>query len=779
MRKICSVLSALIIAGSSFMIPMICRAENTESEVAFYVAPDGDDNNEGTIDSPLATMQGARDRVRSYKKSNGYPANGITVYFRDGKYPITERVDFDKSDSGTQEAPVVYRAYGDEKPTFTGGYYVSGADFKPVTDEEVLSRFPSDDAREHILQYNLKENGIEDYGTIPVSCGTGKDVVRSETFGRKPNSMEVFIDDFAYDLARYPNKEEDSDKGWLYAGEVIEPGYADDWWKGVQPKFHYSDTRIENWKDYNDVHISGFLGVDYFVDDTKVKAVNKTSKTVTLSDQLLSGVAEGKRYYFYNVLDELDAPGEYYIDRTNGILYLYPTKDISNATVALSGYQQQLMLNLKDVSFMNFKNLTFELTRCSVIGIIGGDSVNVSCCTFKNIGIRAVWIGDTYAGENVTGLDLEGDLAKEYDNAANGINHSVTSCEFFNLGYGAVNMEGGDYYRKIPSNFSVINCKIHDFGRRNKGYENGINYYGNGYIIRNNLIYNAPNAAMIGRATDVYMEYNEMYNVAREISDNGAVYTNYTWPVHDFYFRYNYIHDLPGSNYGHTYFDGPVCLRAGFYTDTNFFSPNLYGNIFANMPIGFHHSGVTEYIENNIFIDCDLDMAAWIDTSWLKGWTGEEARYYTTNNFKYIRRHPWDSEIWRNAAPEFFENTFDKWMAREDSSGFMGTIIRNLSVFINKPEQYEFNHPEMRLRFSESSDYIYEDNVVTKEDPGFVDMKNGNYQLKEDAPIFDLLPEFKRIDISKIGLLTETVGAEAKNEVVVKKSFEEAAKEVR
>lgn len=84
----------------------------------YYVAPDGNDANPGTIELPFATVGRAQTEV----------AAGSTVYFRGGTYEV-DLLEVDEyssvfarvflmNKSGTEESPIRYWAYRGEKPIF-------------------------------------------------------------------------------------------------------------------------------------------------------------------------------------------------------------------------------------------------------------------------------------------------------------------------------------------------------------------------------------------------------------------------------------------------------------------------------------------------------------------------------------------------------------------------------------------------------------------------------------------------------------------------------------
>ncbi len=96
----------------------------TSKGKTFYVAPNGDNSNPGTIEKPLATLAGARDKVRAVLNDND---NGdITVYFRGGYYYFKETVVFGLEDSGTENQVVTYRNYPGETPVFSSGVHITG-----------------------------------------------------------------------------------------------------------------------------------------------------------------------------------------------------------------------------------------------------------------------------------------------------------------------------------------------------------------------------------------------------------------------------------------------------------------------------------------------------------------------------------------------------------------------------------------------------------------------------------------------------------------------------
>jgi len=87
--------------------------------LSFFVAPDGNDEDRGTIKEPFATLRQARDAVRKSKKAG---AKSVTIYLREGVYHLSRPVTFTEGDSGSSDAPVTYKAYPGERPVVSGGF---------------------------------------------------------------------------------------------------------------------------------------------------------------------------------------------------------------------------------------------------------------------------------------------------------------------------------------------------------------------------------------------------------------------------------------------------------------------------------------------------------------------------------------------------------------------------------------------------------------------------------------------------------------------------------
>ena len=118
-----------------------------------YVAPTGNDTNPGTQDAPLATITGARNVLR--QKST---KAGSEVVFLKGRYAQLTPTEFTAIDSGTEQAPVLYRAEKGAEVRISGGLPLSGwtRDVKGRYTLSLKQRYPA----------------ITDYGKEPMGTSS-------------------------------------------------------------------------------------------------------------------------------------------------------------------------------------------------------------------------------------------------------------------------------------------------------------------------------------------------------------------------------------------------------------------------------------------------------------------------------------------------------------------------------------------------------------------------------------------------------------------------------
>ncbi|MCR4411170.1 MAG: hypothetical protein NUV77_01955, partial [Thermoguttaceae bacterium] len=259
--------------------------------VEIFVAPNGNDENPGTRQQPLASLERARDALRSLKRDGKLPPGGAAVVVRGGVYRRHETFRLTAEDSGTASSPVVYRAAPGETPVFTGGVTIRG--FRPVDDPAILARLP-DESRGKVLQLDLKSQGVTDLGELrPRGFGRGEFPV-----------LELFFDGRPMPVARWPND------GFVRVGKVIEAGGK----PGTAAVFEYEGDRPGRWTQARQAWLFGYwhyLWADGTLGIASIDPQNrriKTAEPYTYGDGILSGMP----YYVFNLLEEIDAPRSRY-----------------------------------------------------------------------------------------------------------------------------------------------------------------------------------------------------------------------------------------------------------------------------------------------------------------------------------------------------------------------------------------------------------------------------------------------------------------------------------
>ncbi len=106
------------------LIILCLQATMLVAQTNYYVDPiNGNDSNLGSLDRPFKTLTKARDFVRTV---NAAMTGNITVFLREGEYPLSASLVLGANDGGKNGFNVIYKAYNDEKPVISGGKQITG-----------------------------------------------------------------------------------------------------------------------------------------------------------------------------------------------------------------------------------------------------------------------------------------------------------------------------------------------------------------------------------------------------------------------------------------------------------------------------------------------------------------------------------------------------------------------------------------------------------------------------------------------------------------------------
>jgi parallel beta-helix repeat protein len=702
-----------------------------------YVAGDGRDSWSGTLaapdpsgtNGPFATLVRARDEIRQWKAKLGHRPlpQPVMVWVRGGDWYLDKPFQLTAEDSGSEKAPIVYRAFSNEVVRLIGGVTVTG--FKPY--------------KGGILQADVADLGL---ARVPIAVG---DRMR----GSAP-SFELFFRDQRQELARWPNRQPDDPRGGEWAFIVDVPP------KGSLARFQYAGDRPARWQPRK---LSGHEGQvhlwpwhDWFDEFVGIGWIDPEKQEITLAEDAHYLLKPGRRFYVRNVFEELDAPGEWYFDRATQTLYFWPPSPLVDGDVVVSTLRG--IVTLQDTTNVMVRGFTAEMCRGDAVHVLGGAHNVIAGCTVRNT--------------HEFGIVITGGR----DNGATGNDVSDT-------GLGGISLGGGDRATLTPAGNYAVNNHIHHFGRVLKCYQPGVAVGGVGQRVAHNLIHDGPHCAIMFSGNEHVIAYNDIHHVCWESSDAGALYAASDWASRGNVIAYNKFHDIEGWTVASGANwpldtgpdpDGTVTYQShhyvwAVYLDDLQGGTVIEGNVFYRLPGPGIHIGGGQYnrVENNIFADCDRGVL--INTR--DKYDVQQQRLAQIN----YKQPPWSTRY-----PELLEllNTDPRTPAHN-------TVIRNIFVCPRGP--YQFSPFDPSTSRVDSNIVWTGTNALTVyatfyQQPGggknlkwdnwcalgfdkasviaaplFVDAAADNYDLADNSPAFAL--GFKRIPVERIGLYPDDLRA--------------------
>jgi hypothetical protein len=556
--------------------------EGNPGAVDFFVSPQGKDTwsgksaDPGQVDGPFATVARAREAVRAQLGSRKDP-RCVRVVVRGGTYVLDAPLEFGPEDSGTEKAPVVYAAAAGDRVVLSGGRRLQGGRRGEV---------------------HGRKAWIVD---IP------------EVKEGQWRFRQLFVNGARRRRTRLPERGE-------YRIESL-PGYTGDFLRSPTKQFVYAPGQIvPTWRNLRDVEI---VGITRWLDNRlPIESIDAQTRTVTFDRSSLFALLSGSQpgpYWVENVLEALETPGQWYLDRPQGVLYYLPApgEDIASAEIIAPRLPQVLRVIGRPgdpVHDVHFQGLTFAHTewqppadyasslqagievpgalvfdyaeRCSVtdggIEHIGnyGVEVNVGCADIEiarnritDIGAGGIRIGHFFSWET----DGSGQLTEQ------GLRRKAA-------------MPQGPHSRRI----TVADNEIAHCGRFTPeavGVFVGDN--ANNAIVHNHihdLFYSGISVGSVqdfgpSHATGNIIEYNDVHDIGQGmLSDLAGIYTCSTPGSR---IRHNRVHDVSRRDYG----------GWGIYPDEGSHDLLIEKNLVYRCQDGalFAHHNRDITVQNNIF----------------------------------------------------------------------------------------------------------------------------------------------------------------------------------
>jgi hypothetical protein len=542
----------------------------------FYVAPGGSDSNPGTAAAPLATLAKARDKVREMAAAG--LAHDVVVVIRGGTYRQTETIVFGPRDSGTEKHSITYAACPGEKVVLSGGRTISG--------------------------WTKSEGEI--WTTEIPEAKTGKWYFR-----------QLFVGGRRAVRARTPNWSEKNFVWWRIKTSTAtnsEPPARDATIvAGV-------DHPIKAWKNASDVELVSIdnneggrrrLGsIDEAAQTFTIPPPQQSISKIFECDWRLSIPAAGKACYLENARELLDEPGEWYLDRGDGMLSYWPRpgEDMTRPE-AVAPVVQKTLLSVAGTPARPVRNLHFQGIRVEHVDwpLPAAGYHGVFGCLVITEGDKPIhrWMDAAVAFEHARSCSFtDGGIAHAGGIGLcllRGTSHvAVEGNEIGDLGGGGI--AGGGIRNRSTLQWNPPPEEGHYVGYRianNHVHDCGLGYYGavgiffglvQNAVIAHNLVHDTAYTGLVlcGNedpalpfARDNLVEYNHVHHVMKVTVDGSGIYLSFPQAGWGAVVRGNLFHDT-----GHgaaVYFDpvGRAHGCAGYRLEGNVFGHTghpMYGS---------------------------------------------------------------------------------------------------------------------------------------------------------------------------------------------------------
>ncbi len=651
----CTALHGLTNKMNKILLPLLlcttlfsALAAPAPAPVTLYVSTAGNETwsgrlaepNKARTDGPLASLAGARDRIRAERSQ--YVGRPISVLVRGGTYSLAQPFILQPQDSGTADAPVTYAAFRNERPVFNGG--------------RVLTGFRQEG--------NLWELSIPE-------------VKSGQWYFR-----QLFVDGERRQRARSPNS------GYHRIAKLIPGPPVPNAKPVLRDRFIFAPGDIHPWERLGDVNLVLMHSWENSIHP--LKSVDTVSNVVEFAAPLkewwgLGYWEEQQRYFVENARELLDEPGEWYLNRETGVLSYWPMpgERIDRAHVVAP-----VLTN-----FVHFAgNAKGEFVRHVTLRALAFHNADWVLDPKGNSSTQAaVEVPATITADGALNCSIEGCEVAHVGTYGVWFRRGCKDCvvrqnRLFDLGAGGIRVGEDRIAKEDVSETSrtlVDNNHIFNGGRIYPGCVGIWVAQSSGNRISHNDIHDMYYTGIsVGwnwglepnRTTNNAIEFNHVHDLGQGVmSDAGLIYCLGVSPGS--VIRNNVFHDMwPYS---------APALGWGIYLDAQCGNYLVESNLVYNTLSGglmFNNGGHEHVIRNNIFA-LSANQALWPYSEKRPSAFHRNIVYLTQGELmiRYGERSmnerlaagespgDWDQNVyWRSTGPEalrFFSRTFAQWQA--------------------------------------------------------------------------------------------------------------------
>lgn len=374
----------------------------------------------------------------------------------------------------------------------------------------------------------------------------------------RPTLTEVFYRSAPQPLVAWPNT------GYGRVVRAAELPPAD------RKTFAVAGRSVSEWQNEPDLQVFGYWFWDWAAQTYRVVSRDAASNVMALEGTGSPyGIKDGQRLRVENALNELDMPGEWYLDRTAAKLYFWPPTALRDDEVELSVAAS--LLNVESSHNVTVRDMAFEKTRGDAVVVKQSSDVVLDGVTIRDTGNRA--------------LVVDG-------GARCGVRNSVIE----DAGEGGVSLSGGNRQTLEPAGHFATQNVIRRFSRLVKTYRFAVELAGVGNLAEGNTISDSPHSAIQFSGNDHRIVGNEIFEVVKETGDAGAIYTGRDFTARGTVIEGNFLHDIRPD-------DGAREVK-GIYLDDQASGIVVRRNIFARVqqPV-FIGGGRDNVVEGNLFYE--------------------------------------------------------------------------------------------------------------------------------------------------------------------------------